>query len=196
MPEDANHHPDSGLACLVLLLRFNGVAAEVEQISHRLGGAAVDMSEIVRCARGFGLKVRIVAKNWSRLAASALPAIAMRRDGTFLILGRIVDDKALVQDPVRGRPQLIERAELEAAWSGKLIVMTRRASLAELARRFDISWFLQAMHKYRGLLTEVLVASFFLQMFALVSPLFFQVVIDKVLVHRGLTTLDVLVGLA
>jgi subfamily B ATP-binding cassette protein HlyB/CyaB len=49
------------------------------------------------------------------------------------------------------------------------------------------------MHKYRHLLGEVLMASFFLQLFGLVSPLFFQVVIDKVLVHRGLTTLDVLV---
>jgi subfamily B ATP-binding cassette protein HlyB/CyaB len=194
MPESANDHPDSGLACLVLLLRFNGVAAEAEQISHRLGGAAVGMPEIVRCAKAFGLKARIVTKPWSRLSASTLPAIAARRDGTFLILGRIVDDKALVQDPVSGRPQLIERAEFETQWSGKLILMTRRASLAELARRFDISWFLQAMHKYRGLLTEVLVASFFLQVFALISPLFFQVVIDKVLVHRGLTTLDVLVA--
>ena len=51
-----------------------------------------------------------------------------------------------------------------------------------------------AIHKYRGLLSEVLLASFFLQIFALVSPLFFQVVIDKVLVHRSLGTLDVLVA--
>ena len=71
--------------------------------------------------------------------------------------------------------------------------MTRRAGLADLSRRFDITWFLGAIHKYRRLLGEVLVASFFLQLFALVSPLFFQVVIDKVLVHRGLSTLDVLV---
>jgi subfamily B ATP-binding cassette protein HlyB/CyaB len=194
MPESANDNPDSGLACLVLLLRFNGVAVEPEQISHRLGGAVVDTSEILRCARAFGLKARIVSKEWSRLAATSLPAIAQRTDGTFLILGRIVDDKALVQDPVSGRPQLIERAAFEAQWSGQLVVMARRASLAELARRFDITWFLQAMHKYRGLLGEVLVASFFLQVFALIMPLFFQVVIDKVLVHRGLTTLDVLVA--
>src|SRR5262249_51835711 len=46
---------------------------------------------------------------------------------------------------------------------------------------------------YRRLLGEVLVASFFLQVFALVSPLFFQVVIDKVLVHRTLSTLEVLI---
>ncbi|MFY7851662.1 MAG: zinc-binding dehydrogenase [Brevundimonas sp.] len=58
--------------------------------------------------------------------------------------------------------------------------MARRSALSSLTRRFDISWFAGAIAKYRGLLGEVLVASFFLQVFALVSPLFFQVVIDKV----------------
>jgi ATP-binding cassette, subfamily B, bacterial HlyB/CyaB len=85
------------------------------------------------------------------------------------------------------------REELEAIWDGRLVLMTRRAGLLDLSRRFDITWFLGAIHKYRRLLGEVLVASFFLQVFALVSPLFFQVVIDKVLVHRSMSTLDVLI---
>ncbi|WP_256725060.1 ABC transporter transmembrane domain-containing protein, partial [Xanthomonas oryzae] len=71
--------------------------------------------------------------------------------------------------------------------------MSRRAGLVNLARRFDLSWFLGAIHKYRYHFVEVLIASFFLQLFALVSPLFFQVVIDKVLVNHTLSTLDVLV---
>ena len=87
----------------------------------------------------------------------------------------------------------MSRAEFEAVWDGRLVLMAGRAGLAELSRRFDISWFLGAIHKYRYLLGEVLAASFFLQLFALVSPLFFQVVIDKVLVNRTLSTLDVLV---
>jgi ATP-binding cassette, subfamily B, bacterial HlyB/CyaB len=62
----------------------------------------------------------------------------------------------------------------------------------ELAK-FDFSWFIPAMVKYRKLLGEVLLISFMLQLFGLVSPLFFQVVMDKVLVHKGMTTLDVLV---
>jgi hypothetical protein len=85
------------------------------------------------------------------------------------------------------------RAELEAVWDGRLVLMTRRAKLTDLSRRFDVTWFLGAVHKYRGLLSEVLLASFFIQLFALISPLFFQVVIDKVLVHRSMGTLDVLV---
>ena len=62
----------------------------------------------------------------------------------------------------------------------------------ELAK-FDFSWFIPSLIKHRKLLGEVLLVSFMLQLFALVSPLFFQVVMDKVLVHRGMTTLDVLV---
>src|SRR6201981_1960921 len=91
------------------------------------------------------------------------------------------------------RPTLMTRAEFEAGWDGRLVLMTKRAALTDLSRRFDISWFLGAIHKYRRLLGEVLVASFVLQLFALISPLFFQVVIDKVLVHQTLSTLEVLV---
>jgi subfamily B ATP-binding cassette protein HlyB/CyaB len=65
--------------------------------------------------------------------------------------------------------------------------------LGDLDRRFNISWFLGAIRKYRSLLSEVLLASFFLQVFALVTPIFFQVIIDKVLVHHGISTLTVLV---
>src|ERR1043165_8729644 len=86
-----------------------------------------------------------------------------------------------------------DHVEPEAGWDGQLVLMARRAGLSDLGRRFDITWFMGAIHKYRRLLGEVLVASFFLQLFALVSPLFFQVIIDKVLVHRTLSTLDVLV---
>ena len=78
-------------------------------------------------------------------------------------------------------------------WSGRLVLLARRAALAGADRRFDLTWFIPPVVKYRRLFGEVLVVSFFLQLFALVTPLFFQVVIDKVLVHRGLTTLDVLV---
>src|SRR5438045_1728878 len=122
-----------------------------------------------------------------------MPTIAALKGGRFLILGKVGDDKALVQWPGSPRPTMMSRDEFEAVWDGQLVLMARRAGLSDVTRRFDITWFLGAIHKYRHLLSEVLVASFFLQLFALVSPLFFQVVIDKVLVHRALSTLDVLV---
>jgi subfamily B ATP-binding cassette protein HlyB/CyaB len=182
----------SGLDALLTLLHLQGVAADRDQISHRLGTSTLGAPEILRCARDLGLKARTLRTSWPRLAKTPLPGIAMLRDGTFMVIAKASDEKVLVQSPQTGRPELMTRDELARVWDGGLILMARRAGLSDLTRRFDVTWFLGAIQKYRRLLGEVLVASFFLQLFALVAPLFFQVVIDKVLVHRSLTTLDVL----
>ena len=185
---------DTGLSELVMLLRFHGLPVDAEQLRHRFGtDAAIGIPEMLRSAKEFGLKARAVTTHWTRLSRISLPAIGENREGGFFLLAKVAEDRVLIHDPNNDQPVVMGRAEFEAAWSGRLVLFTRRVGLSDLTRRFDIGWFLQAMHKYRRLLGEVLVASLFLQLFALVSPLFFQVVIDKVLVHRGLTTLDVLV---
>ncbi|MGD0720170.1 MAG: type I secretion system permease/ATPase [Roseiarcus sp.] len=184
---------DPGLYVLVSMLRFNGIGAAPEQIWHRCGGLPIDASGMLRCAKELGLKARALRTGWARLVRSPLPAIAGLKDGGFLLVAKAADEKVIVQSPSAAAPALMTRSEFEAIWDGSLLLMTRRAGLAELGRRFDVTWFLGAIHKYRHMLGEVLIASFFLQMFALVSPLFFQVVIDKVLVHRSLGTLDVIV---
>jgi subfamily B ATP-binding cassette protein HlyB/CyaB len=184
---------DPGLTALVMLLRFHGVGADPAQIRHQAGTATLGIPEMIRCAREFGLKARELKTDWVRLAKTPLPAIAILKDGGFLLLGKVGDGKVVVQSTKTPRPELMTREDLEAIWDGRLVLMTRRANLAELSRRFDVTWFLGAIHKYRHQLGEVIVASFFLQLFALASPLFFQVVIDKVLVHRSISTLDVLV---
>jgi subfamily B ATP-binding cassette protein HlyB/CyaB len=184
---------NSGLACLVTMLRFHGVPVDPSQLLHRASNMRFDVVNIVRGAREHGLKAKAQRGKAKSLPRQALPAIVRKPDGSFQILAKIVDDQVLVHDSVNGRPQSLSLAEFTASWDGTLILMAKRAHLSDLGRRFDISWFLQAMHKYRRLLGEVLLASFFLQIFALITPLFFQVVIDKVLVHRGMTTLDVLV---
>jgi subfamily B ATP-binding cassette protein HlyB/CyaB len=74
---------------------------------------------------------------------------------------------------------------------GRLLLFTSRASLAGNLARFDFSWFIPAVVKYRRLLLEVLLVSLVLQVFGLVSPLMFQVVMDKVLVNRAYSTLNV-----
>jgi subfamily B ATP-binding cassette protein HlyB/CyaB len=183
---------DPGLGALVLLLRVHGIAADPGQIRHRFGAVPIGIPEMLRCAKDLGLKARATSATWNRLATMPLPAIAARRGGGFLVLAKAGNDKILVQAPEESRPSLLTRAEFEAECDGRVVLMTRRAGLSDLSRRFDVTWFLGAIHKYRHQLGEVVVASFFLQLFGLISPLFFQVVIDKVLVHRSLSTLDVL----
>ena len=184
---------DPGLTALVMLLRFQGVGADPDQIRHRFGRDRRPGDAALRQgARAQG--ARASKTNWERLAGHAFARIAALRDGGFLMLGKASDGQGLVQRPAQPRPGRDDAGRARGGLGPAIIVlMTRRAGLVDLTRRFDITWFLGAIHKYRSLLGEVLVASFFLQLFALVSPLFFQVVIDKVLVHRSLSTLDVLV---
>lgn len=192
LPETDNAAPaNSGLAALVLLLRFHGIGADEKQIRHRLGHE-IGVSEMLRCAKEFKLKARCFQSDWSRLLKTPMPAIAALHDGSFIIVGKASDDQILVQNPSSPRPTLMTRNEFESIWDGRLVLMAPRAGLLDFTHRFDITWFIGAVYKYRHLLSEVLVSSFFLQLFALVSPLFFQVVIDKVLVNRTLNTLDVL----
>ena len=190
--------PDTGLIGLVMLARFHNIAADADQLAHdfRESGKNLTVPQILLAARHLGLKARQVRTDLSRLAQTPLPALAMDRDGRFFILARVQGGQdgaqILIHDPCVERPQVMSAAEFSARWSGNLILFTSRASLAGDLAKFDFTWFIPAVVKYRKLLGEVLLVSFVLQLFALVTPLFFQVVMDKVLVHRGMTTLDVM----
>jgi type I secretion system ABC transporter, HlyB family len=190
--------PDTGLASLVLMARFYRLPASPSQLRHQFGcpGRPFSAPEILQAAKFLGLKAREVNSDWNRLANTCLPAIAQHRDGHYFVLAQIRDDKILIQDPLKQRPMTANQQTFQDHWNGSLILVTRRAGVIGGFRKFDFSWFAPFILKYKKLLGEVLLASFFLQLFALITPLFFQVVIDKVLVHRGLITLDVLaVGL-
>ncbi|MBY6265992.1 type I secretion system permease/ATPase [Azospirillum sp. 412522] len=186
--------PDTGLSCLTFMLRLMGHPADPEQLRHdqAVRGRAMETLDILRAAKRFGLKARSVTTRWDRLAATPLPAIARRRDGRYFIIAKIDGDRVLIQDPLETKPLALPRAVVEPAWSGELVLMARRAGLDLAQVRFGIGWFVPALLKYRRLFSEILLASFMLQVFGLISPLFFQVVVDKVLAHRSLTTLDVL----
>lgn len=186
--------PDTGLACVVILSHFHGLPADPSRLRHQFGisGQEFTVTEILLAAKSLGLKAKEITSDRSRLAKTQLPAIARHNDGHYFILAQIRDNKILIQDPLEQRPAAISSEELQQIWGGQLILLTKRISLPGEFRQFDFSWFVPFILKYRKLLSEVLLASFFIQLFALITPLFFQVVIDKVLVHRGLTTLDVL----
>lgn len=194
MKEETNEEVDSGLVCLVMLSRLHGVPADPGQLKHHYGESATLFtdSEILRGAKSLGLKAKTVKSDLTRLSKTQLPAIGQHQDGHYFIVGQATEDKILIQDPTHEGPESLSLDEFEAQWNGQFILITTRAGLFGELRKFDFSWFIPAIVKYKKLLLEVVLASFFIQIFALITPLFFQVVIDKVLVHRGLTTLDVL----
>ena len=184
---------DGGLWCLSLLLGYYEKPVDAAQLQHQLGSdKSADIKDITRLARRAGAKAKISKIKFEKLERAPLPAIAQTRDGGFIILGGIREDNALIQG-YGEHPREIPLEELAAGLTGKFVLLTSRLGSGMGGRKFDVTWFIPALVRYRGLIGDVLLASFVLQLFALASPLFFQVVIDKVLVHQGLTTLNVLI---
>ncbi len=178
----------------MLLARFFGIPADTGQLQHQFGesGKPFGETELLLAAKHLDLKAGAHDSAWDRLAATPLPAIAQYKDGRYVVLARTDAERVLIQDPLEAAPQALPRELFESSWNGRLLLFTKRAGLRPEDRRFDFTWFIPAIVKHRKLFGEVLAASFFLQLFALLTPLFFQVVIDKVLVHKALTTLHVI----
>ncbi len=189
---------DQGAWALALILQVLGLAADATQIVHDAGAVgALSETDLLRAARRFPVKVKAVNSSLDKLQHTPFPALAMMRDGSVMVVGKLAEDGVFCQCMTDVRPMIRPWSEFEANWSGRLILVTRRAQISDLHRRFDLTWFWGAIQKYRHVMYEVLLASFFIQLFALITPMIFQVVIDKVLVHRGLSTLEVLAaGLA
>jgi subfamily B ATP-binding cassette protein HlyB/CyaB len=188
----------SGLICLVTIARAHGIAADAAQLLHEFGESEAGFSAyaILHAARHLGLVAEQRRVKPERLEKVATPAIFIEASGDFGIIGRVdttdTGTRLLIHRPTSSQPVWVTIEAFSESWPGELILLTSRASLAGELARFDFSWFIPAIVKYRKLLLEVLMVSIVLQLFALVTPLFFQVVMDKVLVHRGFSTLDVI----
>ena len=155
------------------------------------------MAAMLRAAGAYGLKARHLRPKPERLHRYSLPAIAAVDGGEhFLVVAKVTRSAAgkveniLVQRP-GGRPEALSAEQFFARWTGSLVLVARKTVAQDVNRPFGLSWFVGSVLRYRRILFEVLAASFAIQLIGLVTPLFFQVVVDKVLVHRGTSTLDV-----
>lgn len=201
MTEPMPVHPieDASATLLQVFAQLHGVNIDRRQLIDRffLPGSLFGPAELVIALEGLGFAARRASGKLARLKRQALPVFAEDRDGGFLLVGRIDDDAVVVQMAGAGTPVRLSHAEFERRWSGGWVAALRESagagSGADGSARFGIGWFWLSLRKYRGLMGEVLLASLFVQVFALVTPLVFQVVIDKVLTQHALTTLDVLV---
>lgn len=184
---------ESGVGCLGILLQFFQLAAATESLRRELAGRDVDVDALVRAARQRGLKAKRVQLSPAQLSRTPLPAVAQLDDGVFVIVAKVVDGQLLLQEGMGGDVSTVSLEHFSQRWDGRLLLAARRAPVLGKGGQFDLSWFVPAIAKYKLPLAEVVAMSLFLQLFALTSPLFFQVVMDKVLVHQSLSTLNVLV---
>ena len=185
---------------LKLLAQQHGVPFDTAQALAQFApdGKALTPQVVLEAVQCLGFDAQYSSGKLAAFANAALPALSWDNAGGLLLIGKVGADGVTLMRAGAQEPQVLARADFEQTWSGQWITASRVSGAAtqsrpDAATSFGFAWFWTAMRKYKGLLGEVLLASFFVQIFALLTPLIFQVVIDKVLTHRSLSTLDVMV---
>ncbi|MDR3279302.1 MAG: type I secretion system permease/ATPase [Synergistaceae bacterium] len=205
---------EAALACLVAAAHISGIPADHEGLCRAFPSRKVEELSLIllRAAKKIGLKAKHVNTTLDRLDRLPQPSLLLFPDGEVLVLIRSESNipaheseeeevkdaakkgKIMLYHPREKRPFVWSFDQLEERrWEGEAIPLAKRFSFAELSKKFGIGWFLPVILRFRKHLSEVFIGSFFLQTFGLITPLFSQVIIDKVLVHKGLSTLDILV---
>ena len=188
---------DTGLASLVLIAKHYKIAVDMRQMerAYVLESGSVDTTTLVRAARDLKLKVRAYENiTREKLASLPMPAMMKLQGDRYIVLHGFRDGRMFITDP--GYSQQIAQADekkVMEAWTGEVILFTRRFELPKEDGRFGFRWFMPVVSKYGRYLRNVLLISLLLQLLGLAAPFFTQVIIDKVLVHRSAGTLDILI---
>lgn len=188
---------DTGLSSLVIVAKHFGIPAELKQLerAYVLDKGKINTVSLLRAAKDLKLKVRHLEQiGLPKLNQINFPAIAVLNNGNYVVLVHLDGEKIAIIDPlVRMEPVVVELKRFLTLWTGEVVLFTKRFELAEKFREFGFSWFVPVIGLYKKFFFQVLGISFLLQLFGLATPLFTQVIIDKVLVHRSVHTLDVLI---
>lgn len=184
---------ETGPAALATLLGMHRIAADAASLRHDIGhGDALDIRDMLRLAkRQSGVRAKAIKTDFDHIRRIPLPALACGPDAWFII-GRATEEGVLIYRP--GAPvESLSRDALDQIWSGDMVLITTREAGLDGSGRFDVRWFIPQIVRYRRLIGEVLLITFCLNLLGLAAPLFFQNVIDKVLVYNTLATLQILV---
>ncbi len=199
--------------CLVSIARHHRLEADVRRLLHEYAVEEEPSSRLLlRMAEGVGLTGKRGRVKWKRLERlhATYPCIAWRKDGSAEVLcgmrpempaegegGKPTPAALAVWNPVSadGRPpemHFISQGEFEADFTGEVVLLKRVYSILDENQPFGLRWFVPEFVRQKGLLSQVALAVLIISAIGLAVPLFFQIVVDKVLVHQSYTTLTVL----
>jgi subfamily B ATP-binding cassette protein HlyB/CyaB len=190
-------HVDAELSALCGIAAFYRIPADPQHLAHdlALGSNPIEAEDLVRAAGRLGLKARILHKpSARRLTSVPAPAIIRLKEIGFVVFGgRNPQGLYRIVDPITRADRYFELESLHNELENDIILVAPRLGPGCNPRTFGFRWFFPSLWRYRKPLSHVLVASLFVQIFALVTPLLFQVIVDKVLAHRSYSTLFVLI---
>ncbi len=182
---------NSAAACLTMVAQHLEISVKLEWVQRQVRSQRP--KNLVEAAEKLGLVLRRLQVDWNDLPQLSFPALLLwgnSEQANWVVAYARKGNNLIVANPQNPdfTCETVSREEFESCWNGYLW----QVEIVQKQEKFNLSWFLPAVWQYKGLLTEVLLASFTLQLLGLTTPLITQVIIDKVMVQESLATLDVM----
>jgi len=192
----------TNLHCLALVARHHGVDLSPERLQHdyAVDERPVEIRQLLRMAKDAGLRARQISLSWTSLLqlGEAFPVLAELENGNWVVIAGPAmgeeEAKIRVLDPLAERPDfiLLNEEQFTRSWRGSVVMLKRNFGLNDADQPFGFRWFIPEIIKQRSFFRDVALAAIVLYGLGLMTPIFFQLVIDKVLVHQSYATLTVL----
>lgn len=180
---------NTAAACLTMLAQYFDTPVQLEWVQRQLRSQRP--RHVIDGGEKLGLQMRrLLLTTWEDLYRLTMPAILLWQGERWVVLYAVRGDRLIIADPMNANQtcESIQRDVVRENWDGELW----QVDLIKKQDTFNLSWFLPAVMRYRTLLSEVLLASFTIQLLGLATPIITQVVIDKVMVQGSIPTLDVM----
>lgn len=185
---------ETGLVAIEVVSKIHSVSIDMAAVKRRYFiEDELSNAEVLRILRDHGIRSRLKKlKTVEELIKYPAPLIFTSKSNEFHILLGKKEDKIFIFDCNEKKPKELTVEEFRQLWSGEAIALYPRFTKTEFF--LNMKWLFKEFYKHRPVFTAIITASFFIQLFGLVTPLFIQVIIDKVLAHHALTTLQVVAG--
>lgn len=186
---------DSGLACFMIVMKFHGIPITKEQADSLAvldGGKKAGEMEIIQSANALKMRAKLCRLKINKLGNITAPIIAKNKNGEFFIIAKSQEEDFMVLFPDKIQPEVLSKEELAQIWDGTSVLITKKG-IVDREAVFSFKWFIPTILKFKKEFIQVLLAVFIIQILGILTPVMTQVVVDKVLVHRSISTLNVIV---
>ena len=198
----AERFPHTTIQCIAALAQHHQLPINPERLieDYALVGEEPPTTTVLRIASDIGLKAKHEKLSWDNLLAQngVFPLIARMSDKTCMIVVGVTDQggtKVAVLNPQAANAtevHLLDRETFTVRWQGEVFFMKRLFGVTEQSQPFGLRWFIPEILKQKSALRDIAITALTMHVLALASPMFFQLVIDKVMVHQSISTLWVL----
>jgi subfamily B ATP-binding cassette protein HlyB/CyaB len=184
---------DCGAACLAMICCYWGKRLPIHVLREKanVGRSGASLKSLAKGAESIGFNARPVRASFGRMAEQTNPWIAHWQGDHYIVVYRVEARRVIIADPALGK-KYISRDEFKKGWSGYALLLDPTERLKEVEfQQASLGRYLKLLVPYRSLIIQILVVSLLIQLFSLVTPLFTQIILDKVVVQKSMSTLNI-----